>query len=351
MGCVDKNSDKQKDLLSDMSWGISKGTGCIQLTRLIPLDILYQSQHAGAVGNVWINHHKEFAKFVLKQKPTSVLEIGGAHGILSKEYSCLDKIKWTILEPNPAPVDGVEAEFINGFFDSSFSFNQPIDTIIHSHVFEHIYYPDEFVSNMRNILTNGQMAIFSVPNMEVMLQNKYTNCIDFEHTVFLTEPYIEHLMSKHGFILEQKEYYLEDHSIFYAYVKHSDAPLVKLPKNIYKYNEKIFLDYLDYYHNQLVPELNQKIKEAEGQPIFLFGAHGFSQYLIEFGLSIGSVICLLDNDKNKQKQRLYGTNLEVESPSILKEFKRPIVILKAGAYDEEIKSDIIKNINPDVIFW
>ena len=36
---------------------------------------------------------------------------------------------------------------------------------------------------------------------------------------------------------------------------------------------------------------------------------------------------------------------------ILKDIKSPVVILKAGVYNKEIKDDIIKNINPNVTFW
>ena len=83
----------------------------------------------------------------------------------------------------------------------------------------------------------------------------------------------------------------------------------------------------------------------------MFGAHVFAQYLIEFGLDLNNIVCLLDNDKNKQGKRLYGTSLRVDSPKILKDIESPVVILKAGVYNKEIKDDIIKNINPNVTFW
>ena len=85
MGCVDHGSDK--DLHVDQSWSISSNNGIIQLNKLIPLNILYQSEHdSGAVGNLWAEHHFKFSEFIHEQEPNSVLEIGGAHGILSREY-------------------------------------------------------------------------------------------------------------------------------------------------------------------------------------------------------------------------------------------------------------------------
>jgi hypothetical protein len=87
------------------------------------------------------------------------------------------------------------------------------------------------------------------------------------------------------------------------------------------------------------------------QPVYLFGAHVFAQYLIAFGLDTSLIVSLFDNDPKKLGKRLYGTNLRVQSPSVLREVKNPIVILKAGVYNEEIKADILCNINSSVVFF
>ena len=63
------------------------------------------------------------------------------------------------------------------------------------------------------------------------------------------------------------------------------------------------------------------------------------------------VVCLLDNDFNKQGKRLYGTNMMVESPKVLADVNNPIVILKAGVYNQEVSNDIVNNVNSNTIFW
>ena len=341
-----------EDLLSDMCWQISHDSGMIQLNPLLPLEVLYPESHgSGCVGKLWEQHHQAFAQFINSYHPKSVLEIGGAHGILSREYEKLDPIKWTILEPNPSPAEGVTARFIKGFFDDSFQPDEPVDTVVHSHVFEHVYEPDQFVKHLASFLRDGQQLIFTLPNMAEMLKRKYTNCINFEHTVFLSEPYVEYLLSKHGFRLVEKQYFLEDHSIFYAYVRDSNAAVIALPGGMYEYNKKLYLDYVQY-HEQLIQDLNEKINDQlKDRSLYLFGAHVFAQYLIQFGLNTEKIVCLLDNDPNKQGKRLYGTSLQVAPPKILSSVTNPVVILKAGVYNQEIKSDILNNINSDTIFW
>ncbi len=347
MGCMDQ--PEADDLKEDMSWWISRGAGLIQLKQLIPLEILYPESHgAGAVGALWEKHHNAFAQFVSGVAPSAVLELGGAHGILARDYKSFASIPWTILEPNPSPVEGCDARFIKGFFDDRFVFDEPFDAVVHSHVFEHIYEPDQFMRHLAGFMKPGKHLVFSLPNMQVMLERKYTNCINFEHTVFLTEPYVEFLLAKHGFRMLRKQYFMDDHSIFYSAVRDPAVQAAPLSGGLYEKNRKLYLDYVDY-HVQLIEDLNRKIRAA-GRNVYLFGAHVFAQYLIEFGLDTSRISCLLDNDQKKHGKRLYGTSLTVSSPKILREVDKPIIVLKAGVYNDEIRDDILRNVNPAATF-
>ncbi len=348
MGCTIK--PETDDVKADMKWSISRSSGLIQLSSLLPLDVLYPEAHgAGCVGGLWKHHHKAFANFIAGFKPACVFEIGGSHGILAKEYNNIVKTPWIILEPNPTPIEGTPARFIKGFFDEKFLLAEPFDAVVHSHVFEHIYEPDVFMEHLATFIHEGKYLFFSIPNMRVMLERKYTNCINFEHTTFLAEPYVDYLISQHGFRLVTKEYFMEDHSIFYSAIRDSSVEPFELPNDLYKMNKKLYLDYVSY-HKNLIAELNGKMSNVKN-PVYLFGAHVFAQYLIAFGLDTARIVSLLDNDANKQGKRLYGTSLMVNSPRILKNAESPVVILKAGVYNNEIKEDIINNINRNAIFW
>ena len=349
MGCV--THPKEHDLYSDMVWDISPTNGLIQLKNLIPLEILYPENHAGAIGGTWMKHHKSFALFLERFRLNAVLEIGGAHGILSREYAEINpSASWKIIEPNPIPAKGVKAKFIKGFFDNNFALESPVDSVVHSHVFEHVYDPVEFIKHISAFLEPGKHLVFSLPNMEEMLRRKYTNCINFEHTIFLTEPYVEYLLQKHGFRLIEKEYFLDDHSIFYAYVRDPQVQPTYLPAGLYERNKELYLDYVSY-HEELIKEINTKLSNLTSkQEAYLFGAHVFSQYLIGFGLNTSRIKCVLDNDPNKQGRRLYGTRLSVEAPGIIKDAINPVIILRAGVYNNEIKDQILRDINPNTLF-
>jgi SAM-dependent methyltransferase len=334
---------------ANMNWAISRGSGLIQLDKLVPLDALYPEAHgSGGIGALWGRHHKAFAHFLHCWSPSAVFEIGGAHGILAREFNSLKRIPWTIIEPNPSAVEGCEARYIKGFFDDTFRMHEDFDTVVHSHVFEHIYKPDEFMRHLSGFMSAGKKLVFSLPNMQAMLERNYTNCINFEHTVFLTEPYVEFLLARHGFKLLAKEYFMDDHSIFYAAVRDTQVTPIPLAKGLYEKNKKLYMDYLRY-HRLLIADLNSKMSETN-QPVYLFGAHVFAQYLIEMGLETKKIVSLLDNDSKKHGKRLYGTRLTVASPKVLGDIGAPTVILKAGVYNQEIKEDILSNINQSVTF-
>ena len=141
---------------------------------------------------------------------------------------------------------------------------------------------------------------------------------------------------------------MDDHSIFYAAIRVTSVAPMVLSSTLYGNNKALYLNYVAY-HEQLIKDLNQRLSAVK-RPVYLFGAHVFAQYLIGFGLDSSRIACLLDNDPNKQGRRLYGTGLMVQSPAVLKDLENPYVILKAGVYNQEIKKDILENINPAVDF-
>ena len=347
MGCTEQSPSE--DVLSDMSWKISKGSGMIQLNPLLPLDVVYSAEHgSGTTGKAWDEHHSSFADFVYKFKPKNILEIGGLHGILAENYLKLDKdIKWTMIEPNPTVDPNLPIKVIKGFFDDKFTSDEKFEAVIHSHVLEHVYNPDEFISYKSSFMNDGDLLIFTLPNMQVMLENNYTNCINFEHTIYFTEPYIEYFLNKYNFELVENQYFRKDHSIFYCARKTNNVPS-SLPGGLYEKNKTTLQKYISS-HLDDVNKINEIINKTD-LPVYLFGAHIFSQYLISFGLDTSKIICLLDNDARKENKRLYGTSLISKSPKILKDVSKAIVILRAGVYNDEVKSDILNNINSNVTF-
>ena len=130
-----------------------------------------------------------------------------------------------------------------------------------------------------------------------MLMQNYANALNFEHTIYISEEYIEYLLSEFGFKVLQKKFYLNDHSIFYAVEKIKEKTKLTLRQDLYEKNKSLFLDHINNTKS-IVDHINKKIQAVDG-PIFLFGAHIFSQYLIAYGLDTKNIINILDNEPLK----------------------------------------------------
>jgi hypothetical protein len=137
IGCTDQ--PQEKDILVDMSVAICKDTGIIQLDKVLPLDVVYAEYHSEALGNVWKNHHLTFLDFLGKYHPTKILEIGGSNGFMALEYlKKYPKTRWIMVEPTPSVESRKNLKIIAKNFDSEFKLDEPVNAIVHSHVFEQV---------------------------------------------------------------------------------------------------------------------------------------------------------------------------------------------------------------------
>ena len=209
---------KDNDLLFDLSWHISKKSGCIQLKYIPDLEKIYLTSHgSGTIGTIWEKHHLEFSEFITKFifNKANILEIGGGHGYLSNKLLDINKtIHCTLIDPNPTAITMSSLKIEKGFFPTSS--NEKFDLIVHSHLFEHMLNPNEFCNQIFNKLSDNGFLVFSVPNLQAMLKKNYTNVLNFEHTFLLNENNINYLLSRNNFKIIEKKYYLEVHSIMYC---------------------------------------------------------------------------------------------------------------------------------------
>ncbi len=345
IGCTDEPISR--DLFVDMSFSICRDSGIVQLDNLVPPDILYSRYHSEALGGVWKKHHEEFVSFLRTFGPKNILEVGGSNCIMAEEYVGKRKdISWTNVEPNPVKSRNPRIKVIAKPFDERFGTKQNPDAIVHSHVLEHMFDPDVFLRHVNSILKKGDAQLFSVPNLDRYLSNDQSNCVNFEHTIFLTEYFVDYFLAKNGFKILEKKYF-HDHSIFYATRKMSDggADVPVVPH--YKEYKRRFARYIRN-SNAIAARINKKIARAPGN-VYLVGAHVFSQMLMNLGVDTRKVKCILDNSKIKQGKRLYGTKLRIKPLESIRGEKNPTVVVRMGAYQKEVK-DQLRRINSAIIY-
>lgn len=340
-GCVHAEQNISHDFFEDINWNISE-CGVIQIYPLPSLDKIYLNNHNDSVGQTWKEHHFQFSEFIKKYSPKNVLEIGGASG---KLFDLLKEsnLKWTIIEPNPIKENYEPARLIKKFFSEE-DINEQYDCIVHSHFFEHLQYPQVFMNNLLKC-KNNTLHIFSIPNQKIHLQQKYSNCLFFEHSFLAHEHFVDIFLQKNKFKILEKKYYT-NHSIFYASIKDDNIECDIEYPNLYENNLKLFHEYENSIYS-LINKINNVLSlDVE---TYIFGAHIFAQVLLNRGLNYQFINGIIDNSPAKINKRLYGTNLIVHPADIVKEKKFINVILSAGVYNNEIKSQLL-NLNENINF-
>jgi len=334
------------DVNENMSFHECTKCGCVQLGNLIPLDILYYNPHNAAVGKMWDRHHYEFYQFIKKYVSGHVVEIGGGNLKIAKHLETQTNIK-TITVYDSNSYGNYESDKITlkqELFNSK-EIKDNVDVVIHSHLLEHLYNPIEELCEMSSLLSDGSYMAIAVPLIDKMLKDKFTNAMNFEHTYMTTFNMLEYM-------LNVADLEIIDNMNFSPYVTFiiakKNTNIGKLESPYYRDSIDIFNNFIHYY-NESVTEIMDSIAPNK-ENTFIFGAHIFTQYLFGFGLDMGLFKNVLDNDSNKIGDRLYGTPLYVSSPKILKNIENPVVVLKAAQYTEEIKNDILENINPNTKF-
>ena len=203
MGVVNQ---EYKAEYADMVFHINKMTGSVQIYPRIPLEKLYFKSHgSGKIGSTWKNHHKEFYEFISPFMKGNIVEIGGGHNSIHIHHSEMNEdFKIYSFDPNGKPSTN---DRVKGIIN--------INLFIHSHLFEHIYDPKNFLDSINRNLNSDGFHIFAVPNMSKMIELNYANAMNFEHPFYLSESIIEQLLSISGFEIIEKKYFQDAHSIFY----------------------------------------------------------------------------------------------------------------------------------------
>ena len=335
----------ERDISADMVFSECSSCGCVQLSSLIPLDVLYAKGHNGAIGKMWDRHHYEFYQFIKSYAKGTIMEIGGGNLKLAKHLETEKLVEKIIIHDfNFCEDTEIDKIIFKKPTDKTAAAQEKVDMIVHSHLIEHLYDPVVELKEMASLLPIGGHMAIAMPLIDVMIEDKFTNAMNFEHTYMLTYDMAERMLNIAGLNIVDKKHF-SPHAIFVVAEKANSKSAAAAR---YEGNISIFDDFIVYYKEE-IKNIQSQIRSNK-EDTFIFGAHIFTQSLIGFGLSEDLFSNVLDNDPNKIGSRLYGTSLQVKSPKILKDIESPVVVLKAAMYTEEIKKDILENINPNTKF-
>ena len=307
--------------------------GSIQHRNLYDASFIYNTIHNNTqITQTWSKHHKEFADFIKKSndKLNTFIEVGGYSGVLAKHIINMnDSINYKIIDlcDKDPKINGVEFENINGeVYDYISS-----DTVIMSHMFEHLYNPVDFIKKLND--SNIQNIFISIPNMKKYIIDGTITFLNVEHTFYCDLETSQYIFNKCGYIIQNTSYF-KDHSIFLHFIKGSIG-LPNIEPLLQIQHIKHFIDMRDSYLNGL--KLNTDV--------FIAPAGYFAQllyYFIKKNNPHIKILGFLDNDISKHGTRVYGTSIVTHPMNYIENFKNtPIsIIMNKSPYYNEIKEQL-----------
>jgi hypothetical protein len=331
----------ESDIHKDLDYVICSSCGCVQLSTLIDVNILYKYSHNNTYNTpTWSHHHTDFFNFIVENtNSSSFLEIGGHSGILSQkimkrnpssDYTILD-----LCDKNPN-IDNVifksgNCENYNYISNS---------TILMSHVFEHLYNPNSFIERVATVKVPE--IFLSIPNMEISLENSSISFIHIEHTFYLTIEMILYMFSKYGYTCKVMKPF-KNHSFFFHFIFNDVCNPHELNREKATLYKRQFTNYFErkkeFFENILIESDFYIVPSGHfGQSIYN-NLKRFKDRMLGF----------LDNDLSKIGKRMYGTHLLNYPMSHIQKHKEITIVIHAGPYLSEIKNQLL-DYNPLINF-
>ena len=300
---------------------------------LMDPEILYDEHYFQPLNQsyLWIHHNISLVQFIIHHLNTdtndSILEIGSSSFCLGKHLS-LYYPKYTVFDYTLKHANQREnVTYIEGNCET-YQFTE--NTIVLSHVFEHLYNPKAFIQNCcKNKVKN---IFIAVPSMEDPNQLHVTN----QHTFLYSEKDLEYLFGLSQYKVNGKvQYNSTDHSfpcLFYHFVCTDSVVQVERQysntRHLYTYH------YLTQHFT--IPEKT-----------FLSTCGMFSLITYELIVNKENVLGIIDTNQKKQGKRFGNTQLLVYPYDKLKTYGKETSILVIHPKMNNIIQQI-KDINPDI---
>jgi hypothetical protein len=350
--------------------------GCVQLKNLFLQDEIYSQPLQIFNGPAIQKHHDLFCDFIIKNihYESTLFEIGGSYGNLAKKIISRyreneSKIIYKIMEFSAEHYPIIDnIEYISGNCESLDYYG--INTIIMSHVFEHLYNPKEFIKKISN--TKIQNIFISIPDMDGLIKKGDINNLNILHTFYINTPYIRHLFSEYNFYIKEM-YNFDNNSIFYFFKKCENidtslhicsfkTPMSRslgevndegvadcefemrntvkeIQKNDSWYNKRLPIDQKLFYESII-----EKIKNINITEPFFICPSGFYGQFVYFYLNNETkknIIGFLDGDKFKINKRLSGTKSYIFEKKEIEKYEKITVLVASSKHNTEIIDELL----------
>jgi hypothetical protein len=344
--------EMSKDLIKTTKYMPYTIQGCdscggIQNKYIGDLSIIYKNNHVENFGTSKPKMHSGFSNFITQNTEINgIVEIGASVDTLAKSILNRKQTPYYIIEPSYQSEISQDITFIGDFVENVDLSSLNINTIVMSHVFEHIYEPSSLLqifSKHKNI----KYIYLNHPDMEYAVKNNIAVILNAEHTFYIETAGLLDLFRKNMFNSSRITHF-DNHSIYLEFERK------EILSSALPHNSSAYTDVVKWVSNLKIAmkTINKYMLNNPSKNYYIWPASCHSTILFIFGLDHTKFTGVLDNSPNKIGRYLYGYDLLCSS---LNEFVEHdpnnscIIISPAGIYSDEIststKNAVVINVN------
>jgi len=269
--------------------------------------------------------------------------------------SILKSKGWKVLGLDPSDScikiakDLWDVDVKKGFFNiDNFKNERLFELIILSHVLEHLIYPSETLSQLKEILSADGVIYIEVPNL--LEHNNLTGYFTFEHVNYFTPISLENIVKNNGFEIQKIQLIKNDESEL------SYSSVGALIKKAQSENTKINVDTssfaaLENYKTHIgsrIKKINLALDKIDksiekGRLALWGGGIHTSQLLSETNLREMDIFCIYDNDPKKNGECILSIPILNFPDDITRVLKNvDAILISSQASENEIYNQISK---------
>ena len=344
---------KEDEVLEEYPLGLNLCDDCyhLQLTHIVNPDLLFKNYlYCSGTTQTLRDNFEWFSNFVLEDAPvcTSVLDIACNDGT---QLDCFKEKGVGTYGIDPAEnlyeLSSKNHDVKCEYFDSSL-YNRTFDVIIAQNVFAHNSNPKKFLDDCCELMDDDS-RLYIQTSQAHMVQNNQFDTVYHEHISFFNINSFNELVKRTNLNLIDV-IKTPVHGVSYLFVLsikktnvHRVQNLIDVERETGLYSKKTYDDYKRNILN-IVESFKKVVKHVQGEyPVIGYGAAAKGNTFLNFAdIKLDYVI-----DDNELKQGLYtpGTNIEIKSVELLKEYSeddRILFVPLAWNFYDEIRKRIKK---------
>ena len=328
-----------------------------------PEEIFSDYAYFSSYSSSWLKHAKEYVDFVTDKfkltKKSFVVEVASNDGYLL-QYFKEKNIPILGIEPahNVAAVAVKErgiptlSEFFTQDLAKKLATKQKADLIIGNNVLAHVPNINDFVSGLRELLSETGFITMEFPHLLELIKNNQFDTIYHEHFSYLSLSVVERIFNKHGlkiFDVQQLNTHGGSLRIFACHdscSKYEESDSVNIIRNIEKEAQFNTIDgYLSFEQNAIKVKRDLlsaliRIKE-DGKSIVAYGAAAKGNTLLNYcGIRQDFIDYAVDKSPYKQDSYLPGSCIPVYAPQKILETKPDYILILPWNLRSEITKEL-----------